>query len=87
VSAHPELGPNLARGIGTYLVQLFDGDVLEVTGDDSYHILAPGETERTLCGHTLDEVCFAFSMDSGYKPDSGSGCWTCLEASNRWATA
>lgn len=53
---------------------------------DAIHVLAPGEREQTLCGKSVDDVAQACSMDSGYKPDGGSGCWTCLEESNRWAT-
>ena len=53
---------------------------------DAIHVLAPGERERTLCGLTVDEVASACSMDTGYKPGLGNGCWTCLEASNRWAS-
>jgi hypothetical protein len=75
------LGPNLARGTGNYTT----ADGFKVAHDDSIHVLAPGERETTLCGQSLDDVAAACSMDSGYKPDDGSGCWTCLAASNRWA--
>lgn len=54
---------------------------------DAVHVLAPGEYETTLCGHSLDEVGSACSMDTGYKPGPGDGCWTCLERSNQWAEA
>jgi len=76
MSDHPYalLGPNLGRG------SLSASD-----GDDSIHVLAPGEHETTLCGKSLDEVANACSMDTGYKPDGMSGCWTCLEKSTRWA--
>lgn len=52
---------------------------------DCIHLLAPGERETTLCGRSLDEVAHATSLESGYKPGSFEGCWTCLEESNRWA--
>lgn len=54
---------------------------------DAIHVLAPGERETTLCGKSLDDVGSACSMDTGYKPGLGDGCWTCLRESNRWATA
>jgi hypothetical protein len=69
----PELGPNYGRARGT---------------DESWdaaHVLAPGERETTLCGKSTSEVFQAYSLDSGYKPSSGDGCWTCLSESNRWA--
>ena len=72
--ASSELGPNYGRA----------------TNDefwDAAHVLAPGERTTTLCGHSVDQVAQAYSMDSGYKPDEGAGCWTCLEKSNAWATA
>lgn len=49
---------------------------------DAAHVLAPGERETTLCGHSVDEVAQAYSLDSGYKPDDGAGCWTCLSEAN-----
>lgn len=52
---------------------------------DAAHVLAPGERQTTLCGHDVSEVAQAYSMDSGYKPSSGDGCWTCLSRSNAWA--
>lgn len=52
---------------------------------DCIHVLAPGEREMTLCGMSVDEVAHACSLESGYKPESGNGCWTCLSESNRWA--
>lgn len=52
---------------------------------DAIHVLAPGERETTLCGQSLDEVAQACSMDTGYKPNEGDGCWTCLAHSNKWA--
>jgi hypothetical protein len=54
---------------------------------DCIHVLAPGEREKTLCGASVDDVAHATSLDSGYKPESGNGCWTCLSESNRWAVA
>lgn len=68
------LGPNLGRA-------------KDDPNWDAAHCIAPGEGhDTTLCGQGLDDVAQAYSLDSGYKPDSGSGCWTCLEGSNRWAT-
>lgn len=49
------------------------------------HVLAPGDRETTLCGHSVVEVAQAYSLDSGHKPGMESGCWTCLSESNRWA--
>lgn len=67
------LGPNYGRGA--------------LGDDDSIHVLAPGEYNTTLCGQSVDDIPNACSMDSGYKPDEGSGCWTCLQESNHWAKA
>ncbi len=52
---------------------------------DCIHVCAPGEYEETLCGQKVGEVADACSMDTGYKPNSFNGCWTCLERSNAWA--
>lgn len=52
---------------------------------DAIHVLAPGERETTLCGESVDDVAQACSLDTGYKPESGNGCWTCLHESDRWA--
>jgi hypothetical protein len=69
----PELGPNYGRATN-------DPDW------DCIHVLAPSERETTLCGASVDDVAHAASLDSGYKPESGNGCWTCLSESNRWAS-
>jgi hypothetical protein len=69
----PELGRNYGRARGTDEFW------------DAAHILAPGERERTLCGHSVEEVAQAYSLDSGYKLSSGDGCWACRSESNRWA--
>lgn len=73
---HPDawgkLGPNYGRG----------------TNDefwDAAHVLAHGERETTFCGHSVDEVAQAYSLDAGFVPDIGSGCWTCLDGAHRSA--
>lgn len=53
---------------------------------DAAHVLAPGERETTLCGESVENVAHAFSLESGYKPNMGNGCWSCLNESNRWAS-
>lgn len=68
------LGPNLGRS------------TTDPFGD-AIHVLAPGARRTTLCGASVEDVAQACSLDSGYKPSSFAGCWTCLQESNRWAVA
>lgn len=56
-------------------------------GWDAVHVLAPGEKKVTLCGQNVEDVGSACSLDTGYKPSSFDGCWTCLQESNQWATS
>jgi hypothetical protein len=68
----PRLGPNYGRSKTDEF-------------GDAAHVLAPGERETTLCGHSIEDVEQAYSMESGYKPNEYDGCWTCLQKSNTWA--